>query len=84
MEIKQKLKAIWHNHTLMMVLCCAIPLALLGVFYALGYSSYAVWLVILLCPLLHFMMMRGHGHGDHGEDAGTPEENGEKINVTDK
>ena len=48
------------KHTLIMVLCCLIPLAILGVLWVVGVSgSYLILAVILLCPLLHVFMMRG-------------------------
>ncbi len=55
------------KHTLIMVLCCLIPLVILGVLWAIGVSgSYLLFGVILLCPLLHIFMMRGmHGGGGH-------------------
>ena len=57
------------KHMLFMVLCCLIPLAILGVLWAIGVSgSYLILGVILLCPLLHIFMMRGmhkrNGDGD--------------------
>ncbi|MDO9599332.1 MAG: DUF2933 domain-containing protein [Azoarcus sp.] len=27
------------------------------------------WLILLLCPLMHFFMHGGHGHGGHGHGA---------------
>ena len=58
------------KHTLIMVLCCLIPLALLGVLWAIGISgSYLILGVILLCPLLHILMMRGRHRGS-GESGG--------------
>ena len=52
------------KHSLIMVLGCLIPLALLGVLWAIGISgSYLILGVILLCPLLHILMMRGMGKG---------------------
>ena len=56
------------KHTLIMVLCCLIPLVILGVLWAIGVSgSYLIFGVILLCPLLHIFMMRGmsKGGGSH-------------------
>ena len=50
------------KHLLLMALCCLVPIALVIGFFAFfrGSSSYWVWLIILLCPVLHFWMMRQH------------------------
>ncbi len=62
------------KHTLIMVLCCLIPLAILGILWAIGISgSYLILGVILLCPLLHILMMRGR-HGEVEKVAVTPTE----------
>ncbi len=57
------------KHTLIMILCCLIPLALIAVLWAVGISgSYLILGVLLLCPLLHIVMMRGMrkgGEHDH-------------------
>ncbi len=56
------------KHALIMVLCCLIPLALLAVLWAVGVSgSYLILGVILLCPLLHIVMMRGTHKGSSHE-----------------
>jgi len=34
------------------------------------------WLILLLCPLMHFFMHRGHGHGDHSEGHGNHQKHG--------
>jgi len=35
------------------------------------------YLILLLCPLLHFFMHRGHGsHGGHGQRHGAEKEDG--------
>lgn len=61
-KIWQKIK---NNHLLLMVLCCAIPIILIIGFTLLfkRSSNYLIWLIILLCPLMHFFMMKGHKHG---------------------
>ncbi len=60
METKESEKKGVSKHALIMVLCCLIPLAILGVLWAIGISgSYLIFGVILLCPLLHILMMRG-------------------------
>lgn len=62
------LKTIWQkikqNHLLMMVLCCLIPIVLIIGFFSLfeNSSNYWIWLIILLCLLMHIFMMRKHGH----------------------
>ncbi len=47
------------NHWLMMLACLAIPIALLVVVYGFGIRNTAIyWLALLMCPLIHFIMMR--------------------------
>jgi hypothetical protein len=60
-----------------MLACCLIPLTALAVIYVfdLPINSVLYFGVILLCPLLHFVMMRGmmghdHQHADHRQHAG--------------
>lgn len=60
MEAKEPEQKGMNRHTLIMVLCCLIPLVILAVLWAIGASgSYLILGVILLCPLLHIFMMRG-------------------------
>ncbi len=57
-----------NNHGLMMLVCCIAPLALVfALVYFFGLSkSYLYWLVFLLCPITHFLMMKNmhKGHAD--------------------
>ena len=57
------------KHTLIMILGCLIPLALIAVLWAVGIAgSYLILGVLLLCPLMHIFMMRGMrkgGEHDH-------------------
>ena len=68
METKRAEQKGMSKHTLIMALCCLIPLAILGVLWTIGVSgSYLILGVILLCPLLHIFMMRGmHKGSDEG------------------
>lgn len=48
------------KHTLIMILCCLIPLAIFAVLWAMGFSgNYFILAMALLCPLLHLLMMHG-------------------------
>jgi len=53
----------------------AIGFLLIGAFlllseHRLHVLGYLPFLLVLLCPLLHVFMHRGHGHGAHGGSAG--------------
>lgn len=51
-----------HRHTLMMVLCCMIPLVILGILWVAGVSQNILSFgILLLCPIMHLVMMK-HGH----------------------
>jgi hypothetical protein len=60
MNLKEAYSRIRHDHSLMMVICCMVPLALLyTAVYVFGVSKgYLYWSIILLCPLMHFIMMK--------------------------
>jgi hypothetical protein len=66
--MKQSLfQKIRKNHSLAMILCCAIPLGLLVVLSFTGrLGSWGYFALFLLCPLMHVFMMRGHGAFHHG------------------
>lgn len=56
------------RHALLMILCCAIPLALVAAVAVLriDLGSFGYWAILLLCPLLHVFLMRGmHSGGDN-------------------
>jgi YHS domain-containing protein len=60
------------KHALLMVACCLIPLGLIGAAYGLGFTLDGVLPIamVLLCPILHLVMMRGmgHDHAGHSQD----------------
>ena len=63
----QKIK---QNHFFAMILCCAIPLILLGMLsFGESLGSWGYYVLFLLCPLLHVFMMKSHSsHSNHGKD----------------
>lgn len=59
------------RHAGWMILACVLPMLLVAVIFFAGTRVNAglvgkalPWLIFLLCPLTHILMMRG-GHGDH-------------------
>lgn len=51
-----------------MILCCVVPIVLAIGFLGLFKSSGSLaWLFILLCPLMHIFMMKGHKHNENHE-----------------
>ncbi len=60
MDTEESKQKVMTKHSLIMLLCCLVPLVILGVLWAAGVSgNYLIWGVLLLCPLLHIFMMRG-------------------------
>jgi len=62
------------NHSLAMILCCAVPLGVIMVLSVSGrLGSWGYYAMILLCPLMH--VMRGHGssHNDERKLLPSPE-----------
>ena len=60
------------KHTLIMLLCCLIPLAAFFLVSAFNIplSSLGTVALVLLCPLMHILMMRGmagHSHDSQGQ-----------------
>ncbi len=50
-----------HNHSLLMILCCAVPLvAILVLSYFNVLGSWGFYAIFLLCPMMHIFMHRGH------------------------
>ena len=69
--MKKWIEKLKHNHTLMMILCCGIPLLILLVaVYYFGLSkSYLFWVILILCPLSHYFMMKHmHDNKKDGDD----------------
>jgi hypothetical protein len=65
-ETEKERKAFALSPAIKMALCCLIPLVVLGVLAYSGFSlkGFGILAILLLCPLLHFLMMRGgHYHG---------------------
>lgn len=53
------------NHSLAMLICCAVPLALILAVsvFNIPIGTIGTYLLFLLCPLMHIFMMRGMNHG---------------------
>ena len=68
------------KHMLIMAACCLVPLAALAAItvFNIPVNTVIYFGILLLCPLLHFVMMRNmpHEHAEHGvhqPEAHTPE-----------
>lgn len=49
-----------NKHAIIMILCCLIPIAVLGILWAIGVSSvFLTFSIILLCPLMHVILTIG-------------------------
>ncbi len=57
------------KHALIMLLCCLIPLAAFALVSAFNVplSSLTTVALVLMCPLMHLLMMRGMSH--HGSES---------------
>ncbi|MCC5467851.1 DUF2933 domain-containing protein [Pelosinus baikalensis] len=55
------------KHMVMMMVCCLAPLGLVLLLKQNGYDGSANYLVLLMCPLMHFVMMRSMGKKAEGE-----------------
>jgi len=60
MGIKKLFDKIKKNHWLMMFICCATPLIMLVIAVYLFDldNKYLFWFILLLCPILHYFLMR--------------------------
>ena len=57
-----------NNHSLLMILCCALPIvAMLSLSYLGILGSWGYYVLFLLCPLSHILMFR-KGHAEQGKD----------------
>ena len=65
----------------MMIICCGAPLIIAGALFYFGFKTYAIFAVMLLCPVLHYFMMRDM-HGKHGNK--NEEKDGERNESENK
>lgn len=71
------------SHGIMMILCCLIPIILLGILFSLNiggptFKTIIGGLFILACPLGHILMMAFMGGHDHGNHQDGQQQNGLK------
>jgi len=52
------------------LLLCVGAMALGVALFARGQQGWLPWLVLLLCPLSHLLLMKAHGDGKHGGGKG--------------
>ena len=58
--IKLLIEKIKHNHAMMMIICCGIPIVGIMALSSLGIlGSWGYYALILVCPLGHIFLMRG-------------------------
>lgn len=70
--MKKLFEKIRHNHMLLMLVCCAVPIAIVyaGIYFLRWSNNLLIWSILLLCPITHIFMMKDHGkhggeHSDH-------------------
>ncbi|MCZ7385744.1 MAG: DUF2933 domain-containing protein [Candidatus Methanoperedens sp.] len=69
-----------HRHTLMMALCCLIPLVLLGILWIAGVSQNILSFgIILLCPVMHLLMMKNMKHSTQNPESEIVENKKEEL-----
>lgn len=54
----------------MWALCGVLALGGLYWLWSNGYSNVLGYAMILICPLMHLLVHRGHSHGDEGDKPG--------------
>lgn len=62
------------NHGWLMFLSCLVMVGALWYLVASGAGGGWVWLTILLCPLMHIFMMRGHSKQEGSNPEGKDED----------
>jgi hypothetical protein len=68
------------RHTLMMVLCCVIPLVILGVLWLAGVSQNVLSVgILLLCPIMHLVIMKNMKHGTQNPESKIDENKKEEL-----
>ena len=55
--MKNIFNKIKENHWLIMIICCGVPLIIAGILFYFGFKTYAILVIMLLCPILHYLMM---------------------------
>lgn len=74
------------KHMLLMLACCLVPLAALAAITVFNVPANTViyFGLLLLCPLMHFAMMRGMGHQHADHDTSGPTAKAQPLAARDK
>lgn len=88
MESKKKTKQNQNSkHLLLMVLCCLVPMLLVVLLFSVGIGGILPFLMILICPLMHILLMRGmhdkHDHEHSGHRVISTETSAKQLEQTD-
>lgn len=66
------------KHSLLMILCCLVPIVLVMFFAHRFEGTNWFWLFLLLCPVMHVFMMKSMHKGECDQEDTPLDENAKK------